>query len=117
VRRRPIHQVTSFPVSAPAVHVAALIVDLQLPGNASLKEKRATIRHILDRSRSRFRVSAAEVGYMDRPQRSLLGFAAVANEPRAVKGVLDSVERFIWSHPELVVLSCTRRWLEEESAE
>jgi uncharacterized protein YlxP (DUF503 family) len=41
-----------------------------------------------------------------------LGFAAVGPDTGHVDAVLDRVERFVWSHPEVEVLSMSRSWLE-----
>jgi uncharacterized protein len=49
-------------------------------------------------------VAAAEVGYQDKWQRAELGFAAVAGNSGHVTDVLQSVERFVWSFPEVEVL-------------
>jgi len=76
----------------------------------SLKDKRAVIRPILDGSRHRFGVAAAEVGGQDRWQVSELAFSAVASSAGHVEEVLASVERFVWSFPEVEVLACTLHW-------
>jgi uncharacterized protein YlxP (DUF503 family) len=78
----------------------------------SLKEKRAVIRPILDGSRHRYRVAAAEVGNHDLWQRTRLGVAAVAATPGHVQEVLDEVERFVWSFPEVEVVEASRDWLD-----
>jgi hypothetical protein len=93
------------------VHVGALEVDLRLPACHSLKEKRAVIRPILDGARNRHHVASAEVEDQDRWQRARLGFASVAGSPGHVGEVLDAVERFVWSFPEVEVLSITRSWV------
>ena len=59
-------------------------------------------------------MAAAEVGFQDEWQRSELGFAAVSGSPGQVESVLDSVERFIWSEPEIEVLGTVRSWLDTE---
>ncbi|MGH9095011.1 MAG: DUF503 domain-containing protein [Acidimicrobiales bacterium] len=96
------------------MHVAALTVDLRVPDAHSLKEKRAVIRPILDGSRDRFGVATAEVGDQDRWQRARLGVAAVSATPGQVEAVLDSVERFVWSFPEVEVVSIVREWLDTD---
>jgi len=70
------------------------------------------VRRLVDGSRSRFGVAAAEVDHQDQWQRCELGFAAVSGTPGQVTDVLDSVERFIWSDPEIEVVSMERTWLE-----
>jgi uncharacterized protein YlxP (DUF503 family) len=96
------------------VHVAAIRVDLHLAQARSLKDKRAVIRPILDGCRRRFSVAAAEVDHHDRWQRSELGVATVSVSAHHAGQVLDAVERFVWSFPEVEVVAITRHWLETE---
>jgi uncharacterized protein YlxP (DUF503 family) len=96
------------------MHAATLHVDLHLPAVHSLKEKRSVIRPILDGSRHRFGVAVAEVDAQDRWQRAGLGFAVVASTAGHVDSVLDAVERFVWSFPEVEVLACQRQWLDDD---
>jgi len=96
------------------LHACALVVDVRVPASHSLKEKRAVVRHIVDGARSRFTVASAEVGHQDQWQRSELGFAAVAGMHAHVVSVLESVERFVWSSPEIEVISTTWTWLEPD---
>jgi uncharacterized protein YlxP (DUF503 family) len=97
------------------MHVAALAVDLHLPGIGSLKEKRSIVRHLLDASRQRFSLSASEVDHQDLHQRAALGFAVVAPTAGRVDEILDRVERFIWSEPRVTVVSSARHWLDLDS--
>jgi uncharacterized protein YlxP (DUF503 family) len=94
------------------MHACALTVELRIRGSSSLKDKRTVVKHMVESCRSRFGVAAAEVGYQDQWQRSQLGFAAVAGSPGQVEKVLDSVERYVWSHPEIEVLAAYRSWVE-----
>ncbi len=96
------------------MHVAALTVGLLVPGAHSLKDKRAVVRPILDGSRRRFSVAAAEVDHQDLWQRATLGFACVSGSSRHGAEVLDAVERFVWSFPEIEVTVCQRDWLQPE---
>jgi uncharacterized protein len=84
--------------------------DLHLPAAHSLKEKRAVIRPILDGARNRFHVAVAEVDHQDQWQRAGLGMAAVAASVGHVEEVLDRVERFVWSFPEVEVIAADRSW-------
>jgi uncharacterized protein YlxP (DUF503 family) len=92
--------------------VLALSVEIHLPAAQSLKEKRMVVKSILEGAQHRFRVAAAEVGYHDQWQRAELGFAVVAGTARHATEVVDEVDRFVWSRPEIEVLSTERRWLE-----
>lgn len=96
------------------MYACVLVVDLHLPATASLKDKRAVITPILDGARRRHRVAVAEVGHQDRWQRSELAFATVASSERQAREILDAVERFVWSFPEVEVSSTRRPWLDDE---
>jgi uncharacterized protein YlxP (DUF503 family) len=94
--------------------VGVLLVELHIPAARSLKEKRATIRPILDTARNRYRVAISEVGFQDLHQRALLEVAAVASAGHVVTETLDAVERLVWSASGAEVVSCSRRWLEDD---
>ena len=80
----------------------------------SLKEKRAVVKPILDGARRRYQVSASEVAHHDQWQRAVLGFAVVAPSPSHAEEVLDAVDRFVWSFPEIEVLTTERVWADAE---
>jgi hypothetical protein len=90
------------------VHTATLEIELRLPGVGSLKEKRSRVRPIVEGARRRFSVAAAEVARQDSWQLATVGFAAVSGSPSHAGRVIDSVERFVWSFPEVEVLSSAR---------
>ena len=94
------------------MHVAALEMELHLAASESLKEKRAVVRHLVETTRHRYGVSASEVSHHDRWQRAGIGFSVVAPDVKHAEDLLDRVERFVWSHPEITVLSSARHWLE-----
>ena len=98
------------------VHVGALEVEIHIPSTRSLKAKRSVVRHLIEASRQRFGVSASEVAHHDRWQRSGLGFSVVAPSAAHAEHLLDQVERFIWSHPEIEVISIKRHWLETDGS-
>jgi uncharacterized protein len=77
-----------------------------------LKEKRAVIKPILEGARRRYQVAAAEIAFQDQWQRAVLGVAVVAADSKHVVDVLDRVERFVWSFPEVEVLDCEKGWVE-----
>ncbi|HWJ63443.1 MAG TPA: DUF503 domain-containing protein [Acidimicrobiales bacterium] len=93
---------------------SVLVVDLHLPVTDSLKAKRAVITPILEGARRRHRVAVAEVAFQDQWQRSELAFATVASSETQARAVLDAVERFVWSFPEVEVIAARRSWLDEE---
>lgn len=97
------------------VYVAALEIEIHVPTAGSLKAKRAVVRHLIEASRQRFGVSASEVAHHDLWQRAGLGFSVVAPSAAHAQHLLDQVERFVWSHPELEVVSVERHWLDTDS--
>jgi len=94
------------------VFVEALRIDVHIGQSASLKAKRSVVRHLLESARRRYGVSASEVEFQDLWQRAGLGFCVVAPDAGHAQDVLDEVERFVWSHPEVEVLSSARHWLD-----
>lgn len=71
------------------------------------------VKPILDGARQRYRVAVAEVGRQDQWQRAQLGVAVVSGTAGHVGDVLDEVERFVWSFPEVEVLAAERSWLDD----
>ena len=87
-------------------------LDLIIPENRSLKGKRQVIRRIIDRVRTRFNISIAEVGDNELWQRCQLGISLVGNDRRFVNSSLDRVVNFIEgmnvvdiAHSELEILN------------
>jgi uncharacterized protein YlxP (DUF503 family) len=97
------------------VFVGALRLELMVEHSTSLKAKRSVVRHIVEVARRRFGVSASEVAFQDQWQRCALGFSVVAPSAGHVEEVLDKVERFVWSNPEVTVHSAARHWLEVDA--
>jgi uncharacterized protein YlxP (DUF503 family) len=96
------------------MYVGALEIEIHLPAAGSLKAKRSVVRHLIEASRQRFGVSASEVSHHDLWQRAGLGFSVVAPTAAHAEHLLDQVERYVWSHPELSVISAERRWLDTD---
>lgn len=61
----------------------------------SLKEKRAVIRRLKDRARSRLEVTMAEVAAQDTWQRIVLGFAVVGGDRRRIEQTITGVVALI----------------------
>ncbi|MGH9536011.1 MAG: DUF503 domain-containing protein [Terriglobales bacterium] len=68
--------------------VAAMAIEVTLPGAESLKDKRAVIRALKDRLRSRFNVSVAEVDHQELWQRATLGVAAIGPDRAYLAGLM-----------------------------
>jgi uncharacterized protein len=95
-------------------HVLALTVDLRLPSAHSLKDKRAIVKTILEGARRRHQVAAAETDNQDKWQRAELSFASVSSSATQAAAVIDGLERFVWSFPEVEVVATGRTWLETD---
>lgn len=78
------------------MHIAALVVELEITDGRTLKDKRQVIRSLLDRIRGRFNVSAAEVGRNDSVRYAELGVVGVSNDrvhlDRMMAKVADLIE-------------------------
>ena len=98
-----------------SVRAALVAYDLHIPEARSLKAKRAAIRPIIEGARHRFSVSVAEVDHQNQWQRSVIAVAAVASSGAHLNDILGSVDRFVWSHPGIEVLSTERSWLDGEA--
>lgn len=98
------------------MHIASVTFELHLPIVHSLKEKRATLRPIIDGARRRFEVAAAEVDHQDSWQRATIGMAAVSGSASHARDVIDAVERFVWSFPDIEVTSSQRGCVRHEDA-
>ncbi|MBC1918935.1 DUF503 family protein [Listeria booriae] len=66
----------------------------------TLKEKRAIIKRVLTRAGQKFNISIAEIGFQDKWQRSLIGFAVVSESHIHAEKVADTVLAFLDAFPE-----------------
>lgn len=101
-----------LPVIIAGMYVGALEIEIHIPSARSLKAKRSVVRHLVEVARQRFGVSASEVAHHDRWQRAGLGFSVVAPSAAQAQRLLEQVERFVWSHPEIEVICAERHWVE-----
>lgn len=83
------------------MHASAARLELRLPGCRSLKEKRRTLRPVLDHLRRRMELSTAEIDHQDAWQRATVGVAVVSAEPSRVDRIIDSVGRWIDEVPDV----------------
>jgi uncharacterized protein len=95
-----------------AVHVAVVQLELHIPTSRSLKEKRAVLRPIVEGLRHRFQISVAEVDYQDKWQRALIGLAVVSDSYSHAVEVVDNVERWVWSKPDVEVTRFETEWVD-----
>ncbi|QQE76173.1 DUF503 domain-containing protein [Brevibacillus composti] len=79
--------------------IAGVRIQLFLPACQNLKEKRAIVKSILGKLRSRFHVSAAELAYLEQWQRAEIGIAAVANEMSFLSNQVQAMIRLVETYP------------------
>ncbi|MEW5953851.1 MAG: DUF503 domain-containing protein [Bacillota bacterium] len=75
--------------------IGILTIDLFLGEATSLKGKRRVLKSLLDRMKSRFNISVAEVGRQNNWQYSTVGVSVVSNEQSHAHQTLSAVVRFI----------------------
>ena len=71
--------------------VGVITLEIHLPYAHSLKEKRAVVRKIRDRLRSRFNVAVAELDHQDVWQQTTLGVVSISNSRPLLESVLQQV--------------------------
>ena len=93
------------------VYILLLTMELVFPGARSLKEKRSPLKSLKERIRSRFNVSIAEVGYLDKWQRSRLAICMVGGERRRLETELDKLLRLVEETPDIELTALDKNWL------
>lgn len=73
--------------------VGLLTLEIHLPYSHSLKEKRAVLRKIRDRLRSRFNIAVAELDHRDVWQTATLGVVSISDSQSLLDAVLRDVLR------------------------
>ena len=75
--------------------VSLIRIILELPGVASLKDKRRIVRSLKDRIRIRFKVSVAEVDLQNSLTFAELGAAYVCNSKQLGESVMQKILSFV----------------------
>ena len=89
------------------ISVKVLIVEAVIIGSKSLKEKRAVLNSIKRSIASKFNVSISELDYLDKWQRTLLGFAVISNDGRLNESTLEKISEIIYLDGRLEILNST----------
>ncbi|MDD5614383.1 MAG: DUF503 domain-containing protein [Candidatus Omnitrophica bacterium] len=71
--------------------IGYLEIDLHIPDSGSLKSKRAVLKSIKDRVRSRYNVTVAEFSSQDKWQSSSLALVTVSSDKRMINSMLDKI--------------------------
>lgn len=78
-----------------SIHVLLLVVDCHIPHAQSLKQKRAVVKSLVDRLRTRLNASVAETGHLDEWQRSAIAVALVSNNRRYLQQQIEIVHQLL----------------------
>lgn len=73
------------------MHLIGIKVTIHFQYITSLKEKRRIIKSVTDRVRHKFRISTAEVDYLDSLDLGSLGFGVVSNSRQHAETILQKV--------------------------
>ena len=79
-----------------------------IPYADSLKDKRQIRRSLIDKTRQRYNVSAAEVDTQDVHQTLTIGIAVVSGDIAHAQNSLDEVIRFMEGHTDAELLNIDR---------
>ncbi|MBI3611143.1 MAG: DUF503 domain-containing protein [Nitrospirae bacterium] len=85
--------------------VGICMMELYLPDNGSLKDKRQVLKSLKDRVKQRFNVSIAEVDGQDLWQKTVLGIACVGNRKDHIHSVLDKVVGAVRGTPRVEIIN------------
>jgi uncharacterized protein YlxP (DUF503 family) len=79
--------------------VGLATIELHIPESDSLKDKRQVLKSLLETTRNKFNVSAAEVDHLDLWRRATVAFACVSKDQSFADQVLNKVIDLIESNP------------------
>ncbi|OLE66855.1 MAG: hypothetical protein AUG09_05450 [Acidobacteria bacterium 13_1_20CM_2_68_7] len=74
------------------MNVALCVIEIHLPGVASLKEKRQVLRSLKDGLRDHYNVSVAEIDHQDLWQRATLGIVGIASARVPLEQTFSSIQ-------------------------
>lgn len=88
--------------------IGASIIELDLPGIHSLKQKRSVLKGLIARVHKEFNVSCAEVGLHDTWQSSALGVVVASTSAAHAQNVIENVVAWIERYrPDVQVIDHT----------
>lgn len=91
--------------------VGVIRIDLRLFEVHSLKQKRSQVSRILNRLRSKFPISIAEVGCLDLLQRTVLGASMTSGSEAVIQSVFKCLEDELYSSGSTVVIDLDIEYL------
>ena len=86
------------------IFIYLLEVKLKIYDSFSLKDKRKTVRSILDYARKNLNISAAEIESQEKINLADLAFVSVSNDNEFSKEILDKVRRRIEANYQVEII-------------
>jgi len=93
------------------LHIGLLTVEFQLPGSASLKEKRQRLIRLRDRFGREPNIAVCESDFQNQRDRAEWTYLATASDRVAVERQLGVIERFIAQEIDAVIVRMGRDYL------
>ncbi len=93
------------------VHILYIGYEMLVPMAASLKEKRSVIKSLKEKLKRRFNVSVAEVGYLDKWQRSSIAVVLVGNEKAKLIKDQTTIELMVNDCSDIELVDSIFEWL------
>jgi uncharacterized protein YlxP (DUF503 family) len=97
--------------------VGLLTVTIYMGGIDSLKAKRSIVKSLVERLKSRFNVSAAEVDKQDIRTAGVIGIAIVSGDSNFLEQCLDTVINFIHNDGRFYVTDIKREIFSQNDAD
>ncbi|HBC30052.1 MAG TPA: DUF503 domain-containing protein [Clostridiales bacterium] len=86
--------------------VCSCEIEILIYSSNSLKEKRQVVKSIIERIKSKFNASVAEVGYNELWNRAAIGIAVVSNNRSLCDASISKIVKFIDYDERVEILSC-----------
>lgn len=77
--------------------VGVSIIEIFFPENQSLKDKRQSLKRIVEKTRARFSISIMEIGQNNLWQRAKIGFSVIGVKQDHVNRMIDDIHEYIES--------------------
>tara|TARA_R110002095_G_scaffold65341_1_gene55194 strand:- start:4098 stop:4394 length:297 start_codon:yes stop_codon:yes gene_type:complete len=98
-------------MSEQSVFITLLTIELVIPHAQSLKDKRSEVRGLKERIRNKFNASVAEVGYLDKWQRTVLAVCLVGSDKRQLESNNARIRTLCGEASGVEVASIDQEWL------
>jgi len=87
------------------------LIELHIPGCQSLKEKRRTVKGLIDRLRAKYNISVAEVDFQGKWQRSKIGVAWISADGKGAETRYQEIMKVIDGRPEIQIIGVEKSCL------